>query len=182
MLRSDFLFNYLNVTRFILLHKDLSRNNFLIPNLNKIICYFPLKNLEDLDDVRVYNYFYFFKFFFGFRAFFIGYRSVQSFSRTTYDFKIQIILRHNDIFSLLSFFVYDVLPILDVDYYSVSLLKSSLISYHFLIKDMNIFSEKKTNLGLFNLKDNLNFDLFFNSFNNDSVKIFFFNLKLYFLK
>src|SRR3546814_17749611 len=92
MLRSDFLFNYFNITRFVLLHKDLTKNNFLIPNLNKIICYFPLKNLEDLDDVRVYNYFYFFKFFFGFRAFFIGYKSIQSFSKVTYDFKVQIIL------------------------------------------------------------------------------------------
>src|SRR3546814_12318997 len=124
---------------------DLTKNNFLIPNLNKIICYFPLKNLEDLDDVRVYNYFYFFKFFFGFRAFFIGYKSIQSFSKVTYDFKVQIILRKDEIFSLLSFFVYDILPILDADYYSMNLIKGNLISYHFLIKDMSIFSEKKTN-------------------------------------
>lgn len=182
MLKSDFLFNYINITRFILLHKDLIKNSFLIPKLFKAICYFPLKNLEDIDDVRIYNYFYFFKFFLGFRAFFIGYRSIQSFSKTTYDFKIQIILKQNDVFPLLSFFVYDILPILDVDYYSINLIKSKLISYHFLIKDMNIFSEKKTNLGLFNLKDNLNFDLFFNSLNKDSVKLFFCNIKLYFLK
>ena len=181
-MRSDFLFNYNNVIRFILLHKDLSNNNYLIPNLCKVICYFPLKNLEDLDDVRVYNYFYLFKFFIGFRAFFTGYKCIQGFGQTTYDFRVQIVLKKNDIFPLLSFFVNDIFPVLDADYYSVNLIKGNLISYHFLLKDMNIFSEKKTNLGLFNLKDDLNFKFSFNSLKNNSVKLFFSNIKLYFLK
>lgn len=182
MLNTDILFNYHNINRFILLHKLGINNSFLVPNLNKFICYFSLKHLDDLNDVRIYNYFFFFKFFLGFRAFFTGYRVTQGFGQTTYDFRIQIILRKNDLYFPLSFFLNDVLSIIDNDYFYFNLKKINNIICSITIKDMNIFSEKKTNLGLFNLKDNLKLRFFLSTPNIAYVKTYFNTMKFYFIK
>lgn len=180
--RFDVLFNYNNITRFILLHKLSSVNSFSIPNVYKLVCFFSIKNLDDMTDVKIYNYFYFFKFFFGSRAFFTGYKIDQGFGKTAYNFNIQLILRKNDLYIPFSFFIYDILPIIDHDYLVINFKKLNYFICSISIKDMNIFSEKKTNLGLFNLKDNFNLKFFFVGLDFISVKLYFNNMKLNFIK
>ena len=51
--------------------------------------------------------------------------------------------------------------------------------FYFILRDLNFFSEQKTNLGLFYLDNNLNFHLFYNKINSvNSVRNFLSNLKL----
>jgi hypothetical protein len=50
--------------------------------------------------------------------------------------------------------------------------------FYFIIKDVNIFSEIKTNLGLFNLKDALSLRLFINGGDATSGIILLKNLKI----
>jgi hypothetical protein len=59
--------------------------------VNSIILFFPLKDMETLDDARIYNYFYFFKFFFGATAFFSGYKSFFHLGKTTFNVRIQVV-------------------------------------------------------------------------------------------
>lgn len=55
---------------------------------------------------------------------------------------------------------------------------SILNFFYLVIKDLNVFSEKKTNLGLFYLKNNLDIKLFFHGINGDSCKVLLKNIKL----
>lgn len=182
MTRTDILFNYNNITRFLLLHKLSIDNTFLIPSLSKLVCYFSIKNLEDLSDVKIYNYFFFLKFFFGSRAFFTGYRVDQGFGRTAHNFNVQLILRKSDLSFSFAFILNDIIPIIDNDYLYYNLKKLDYFICNITIKDMNIFSEKKTNLGLFNLKDSFNLKFYVSAKNMDHVKLYFNNSKLYFIK
>lgn len=51
----DLYFFYKHSVRFILLHKfSYLSNTFIVPSINKIICFFSLSKLEDYDDVQVY--------------------------------------------------------------------------------------------------------------------------------
>jgi len=67
----DYNFGYKNISRFLIMHKFNFFNGSVIPELNKIILFFSLKDMMTLDDARIYNYFYFFKFFLGVTAFFL---------------------------------------------------------------------------------------------------------------
>lgn len=179
MLKIDSSFNINNLIRFIMLHKIQIKNSFLIPKFSKIVCYFSLKNLEDLDDVKIYNYFYFFKFFLGYNAFVANYNMIQGYGKTTYNLRIQIVLCKNHIIFPLSFFASDLLPIVDKDYLELKFRKLKGYHVNLLINDMNIFTEKKTNIGLFNLKDGLNIKFFIKNSNISYVKLYFNHLKLY---
>lgn len=65
---------YLYTSRTLVIHKiGMLTNLYNIPNICKLIYSFRMLKLEDLDDVQIYNYLYFFKFFFGRR----GYLSEQ---------------------------------------------------------------------------------------------------------
>jgi hypothetical protein len=69
-LQLDYHFTYKNTLRFLLLHKLGSSNNtYNLPSINKLIFFFSLRKLEDLDSSEVYNYLYLFKYFFGKNAF-----------------------------------------------------------------------------------------------------------------
>jgi hypothetical protein len=69
-LNIDFFFTYKYTLRFLLINKLGSINNtYNIPKIKKLIFYFSLKKLIDLDDVQIYNNFYLLKFFLGKNAF-----------------------------------------------------------------------------------------------------------------
>jgi len=63
-------FNYKYVIRFILLNKINFINTFNLPKIKKLIFFFNLSKIEDLNDIQLYNYFYLIKFFFGRNSFF----------------------------------------------------------------------------------------------------------------
>jgi hypothetical protein len=70
ILNLDFLFTYKYTLRFLLINKLNSINNtYNIPKIKKLIFYFSLKKLIDIDDIQIYNNFYLLKFFLGKNAF-----------------------------------------------------------------------------------------------------------------
>lgn len=176
------LFNYNHLFRFLILHKlHLLNNVFSLPYINSLICFFSIKNLEDLNDVKIYNYFYFFKFFFGYKAFFFSYKANYGFGKTTYDFSIQLVLNKRDLYRNFFFILNDIIYCMDTNYFSYSFYKENFYVYFMSIKDMNIFSEKKTNLGLFNLKDFLNIKVFIAARDIKSAKLLLDVFKIYFI-
>ena len=67
---------YRSVTRNILIKKNIDiLNCYDITSISKILYSFSLYKIEDLDEVQIYNYIYFFKFFFGRRGFLTKYKS-----------------------------------------------------------------------------------------------------------
>lgn len=66
----DYYFFYKYLIRFINIHKlNIFTNTYSVIFLKKIIMHFFVINLEDLDNIQSYNYIYFFKFFFGRKAY-----------------------------------------------------------------------------------------------------------------
>lgn len=175
-------FNYNCTLRFLLLHKlPLVKNIFVLPCLRNLICFFSIKGLEDLSDVRIYNYFYFFKFFFGHKAFFFSYKVNLGFGKTTYDFTIQIALNKHDLFRNFFFISSDIIYCVDYNYMDYCFYKASFFVFFIVIKDMNIFSEKKTNLGLFNLKNYLNVKVSISASDSDAARLLLNVFKIYFI-
>jgi hypothetical protein len=69
-LQLDYHFTYKHTTRLLLLHKlNYKNNTYNLPIINKLIFFFALRKLEDLDSAEIYNYLYLFKYFFGKNAF-----------------------------------------------------------------------------------------------------------------
>ena len=66
----DSFFNYKYVSRFILLNKIGILNTYDIAECKKLIYFFNLTKIEDINDIQLYNYFYLIKFFFGKLSFF----------------------------------------------------------------------------------------------------------------
>jgi hypothetical protein len=156
----DFYFHYKNVLRFLLIQKIGYKNTHLVPELTKIKIYFSVKNLIDLDDLRGSNFFFFLKFFLGRRSFFTNYSTKFSLNVLYHNFNIQTIIKKREMYFVLNFFFYDLVPFSRKSYSIFNPRKSNSITYIF--KDMNIFLEKKTHTGFLNLKNNLNIR-FFNS-------------------
>lgn len=66
MQKVDYNFFYKNTVRNILMNKiNNVYNTHSIPSISKILFTFSLNRIDDTDSVRVYNYLYLFKFFFG---------------------------------------------------------------------------------------------------------------------
>lgn len=66
----DLFFTYKYTLRFILIQKLGNKyNTYTIPDISKLIFYFSLNKLEDLDSIEIYNYFYLFNHFFGRKAY-----------------------------------------------------------------------------------------------------------------
>lgn len=167
----DLSFTYRNTLRFLLFNKiGFIFNSFQIPSLTKSVIFFFLNNLTNLQENCIYNYYFFFKFFFGFKAYFCGFSVVKGFLTTQYSFKIQIILRKKDVFGLLHFFSNDIIPALDFFYLFDHNFNKNL-TFCYTLEDLNIFVEKKTSLGLFYLKHPLNFKFYFSGVDTSSCKL-----------
>jgi hypothetical protein len=76
------------------------------------------------------------------------------------------------------FLLNDLIPFVEKINIKMGLFSSSLNIFYLLIKDYNIFGEKKTNLGLFFLKSFLNIKFFCNGVDIISTKIFLKNIKI----
>jgi hypothetical protein len=64
------------------------------------------------------------------------------------------------IYKFLLYILNDFIPMTDKNYLSSGIFSDKLTIFYLILKDLNVFSEKKTNLGLFVLKNNLNLKLF----------------------
>lgn len=175
----DFFFNNKFSSRHYLIHKLHSVHGALLPHIIDLVLLFSLRDLETLDDVRLYNYFFFFKFFLGVRPIFSGYKSKFHLGKTTYSIKVQL-MGFVYAFDILYFFSNDVFALLDKSYLSTMYYrkrKSHQILY--ILKDMNLFIEKKTNIGLFNLKNSLNISFVFASNNKAGASLLLQTFKIY---
>lgn len=161
-LKPDLFFSYKNVIRFFLIHKfGFFFNSFEIPFLKFLAIHFKIFNLKDIDDVRGFNYSYFIRFFFGRSSFLTKIFSVFHLNITFFSYKVFSFFFSHDIFYALSFFINDVLINSYNEFYSFKTFSWKGFFFYFRFSDMNIFLEKKTNQGFYNLKDFLRFKLFF---------------------
>ena len=179
-LQSDFSFSYKHTLRFLLIHKcGYFFNSFELPKLNYTYLFFTLNDIVDLDDVSSFNYFYLIKFFFGKKSYFTNTTSIFHLGVTYYYFKVFCFFFKNSKFYTLAFFSNDLLPLSSSFH-----VKQSIIDLHkglFIFKffDLNLFLEKKTNVGLYNLNHNLNLKFKFSCIDINSSIYFFDFFKIY---
>jgi len=175
----DSFFFYKYVVRFILINKLGNINNTLNLNkINKIFLNFNFKKLEDLNDIQLYNKLYLFKFFLGKNAFLSKTKKVYLLGNWFYSFNIQLIISdRKNIYLILYIFFNNIIINVEKNLIKNGVFSKKLNIYFFLIKDLNIYSELKTNLGLFNIKKFLNIKIFFSGCDYKVSKILLFNLK-----
>jgi len=148
---------YKYTIRNIIIHKyGQFTNSYQIPSINKIIYTFRLYKLEDLDDIQIYNYLYYFKFFFGGQGYLTKYKSFFNLGIWTYTLRVCMYIVHPMI-------VYENTHLV-FDEYLINIDRNAIVSgfytksakiYYIILKDLNSFPERKTNIGLFNLSTNL---------------------------
>lgn len=165
--KKDFNF-YLNSTlNFSVIQKyGLFLNFYQVPKFETVLVSFSSIKVEDFNDPSFFNYPYFIKFFLGVNAFFLAPKAHFHLGVTTYSVKVVSFMKKKQLFAFLNFFYNDLLPISDEFSHFFSK-KSSLYSY--TLNDLSSFSDKKTNVGLFNLNSPLNFKLIINGVDNSSV-------------
>lgn len=162
-LKNDFYFNYCFVYRFLLIQKwNFFYNTNQIPIVKNLLIFFNVFNLIDLDDVRSFNYSYLFRFFFGKKCCFT--KPIMKFHLGVnyYKFKVFSFFYRLESFFALSVFVNDILS-LSSDNYFYSIMPVNSNFFIFFFNDLNVFVEKKTNIGFYNVKDPLGFKIFFSS-------------------
>src|SRR5690242_7211249 len=106
----DFFFYYKNIMRFILfLKKSKIKYNFIdILEIKKSIVYFDLKNITDLNNLSISNYYYFFKYFFGKVPFFYNYKYVFKLNINYFNFTILYNFKKKEIYYILFFLINDI--------------------------------------------------------------------------
>lgn len=180
MLLVDFNFFYKYSVRQILLHKlVVLQNRFCIPQISKLVYFFNLTKIEDLDDVQIYNYIYLFKYFFGKRAYLTRIKSFFNVGKWTYS--LTVVLYYNSsnmIYHNFFFFLNDLYLRSESLFVKYGNFSSSRNIYYIILKDLTLFSERKTNLGLFYLQQPLNLHIFYLGCDTTNVKHFFRNLKM----
>ena len=128
-------------------------NIFFLPFMTWFSIFFPIRKLELLEHPKIFNYVYFFRFFLGRYAFITSYNSFFHLGLHWYSFDSGISFSHiNTIYIPLFFIIYEVQPFLNLQL-TTSFAFSSAKHFTLKLLDLNIFTEKKTNAGLFYLLD-----------------------------
>lgn len=178
----DIQFTYKNTIRNILINNfGFFENTFEIPEIARISALIKIRHLEMLDDPKIFNYFYLFKFFFGVKPYYSKIASTFNLGTTRYYFDIKYIFNKEQNYFMLSFLINDILGSTNIRNYKIQEINMyNKYSYNVLsidFFDMNSFLEKKTNPGLYNLIDFLTF-IFFIKCSYDSSLILIDNLKI----
>jgi hypothetical protein len=166
----DYFFHYKYVLRFLFLEKQgvLSKNTYTLPKISQLHNFFVIKDLVDFENLKSSNYFFFFKYFFGKKAFFINYKTRFSLNVLYHSFYINLIIAKKDLYIFINFLFNDILPFCNKRY-----LKFNSRKYiSFKILDMNIFLEKKTHIGFFFLKEPLYMKFFFSGLEIEKKNLF----------
>jgi hypothetical protein len=132
----DFFFYNNNIVRFILfLKKSKIKYDFTeILELKEINVYFNIKNILDLNDLSLSNYFFFFKYFFGKIPYFLNYKYNFKLNVNYFSFLVLCSFKKKDLFYIFSFFINDI-------YFLIS--KNGII--YFLISKNGIILKKELN-------------------------------------
>lgn len=172
------IFNYKYITRYILINKLKIYNTYDIPKFKELKFYFNLNRLEDMNEVQLYNYFYLIKFFFGRNSFFSKTNKFYLLGTWYNNFNVQLIIKNNDIIIKMIYYLYNnILINIEKNLLYKNIKGLHLNIFCIIIKDLNIYSELKTNLGLFNIKRNFNINLYFIGSNIKYNSIFLKNMK-----
>jgi len=158
-MEKDLFFYYKYIVRFFFYNKSSYLSNlncFLIPKFWKVHLFFEILDLIDLDDPKIFNYFYLFRFFFGKKAFYSRYSTRFSLNVLYHNFLVNLVFTKKEIYFCINFFVNEIFPYLNKKNLNINFSSNEVVIY-----DMAIFLEKKTNIGLFSLRDSLNVTFFF---------------------
>lgn len=129
-------------------------------------------NLIDLNNLAISNYYFFFKYFFGYIPFFQNYKYTFKLNISYFNFLILCNIKKKEIFYILYFFMNDIYSNMSK---KAIIIQKNVSYWEFTINDMNFFIEKKNSIGFFNLKDNITFKFMF--FDNKFLEISnFFNI------
>lgn len=150
MILIDSYFNYKYITRYKLINKFYLINTFNIPEIKKLIFLFHLEKIEDVNDIQFFNYFYLIKFFFGKNAYFSKINKYYLLGTWYYNINVILCLNNNKEIVNKLYYLYNNI-IINVDRNLINAQRKNNY-YCIKIKDNNIYSELKTNLGLFNIK------------------------------
>jgi hypothetical protein len=166
----NYYFHYKYVVRFLLLQKlgIFFKNTYNFPKIFQLKNYFVIKDLVDFENLKSSNYFFFFKYFFGKKAFFVNYKTRFSLNVLYHSFNIQLIIAKKDLYIFINFLFNDILPFCNKRY----IIFNSKNNISFRILDMNIFLEKKTHVGFFFLKESLNMKFYFYGLKLEKKKLF----------
>lgn len=158
----DSFFNYKYVTRFVLLNKIFHANTYDLPRLKRLNFFFNLSKIEDLNDIQLYNYFYLIKFFFGRSSFFSKIKKYYLLGTWYYNFNVQLFINDNYmIYNLLYYLFNNIVVNVEKNLLYLAIKGEKINIFSLVIKDKNIYSELKTNLGLFNIKKDFRINLYF---------------------
>jgi len=89
-----------------------------------------------------------------------------------------MLVKEKEVYGNMYFVINDLIKKIDEVYWRTGIYSKELNIFYITILDLSIFSEKKSNLGLFNLKKYLNIHLFFNGVDIKTMKIVIKNLKM----
>jgi len=161
MFSYDARFYYFHQIRHVLMNKIfISSNTYNIPSIVKLRYFFLLSRIEDIHDVQLYNYLYLFKYFFGKYAYLTRIRSFFNVGKWSYSLQVNLYLTNN-FYKHLFFFVNDIFLMSESVYRKFGVYSYVPSIYYVTIMDLAIFSEKKTNLGLFFLSRPMTLHIFF---------------------
>lgn len=180
----DYYFFYKYTLRNILMNKYKFNNTYSIPFLKELTMFIPLRKMEGntfMETREAYNYFYLFKFFFGYYSFINSFKSSFNVGLWTYSYNIQLSVKKKNIFNVLFYLLNDVLYLVDKSFLSSGIFSKDLNILYVNLRDLNLFSEKKTNLGLFNLNSELNILFKLGGGDHKTSKVLLKNFKLFML-
>jgi len=175
----NLFFYFKNVGRYILFlrYNEINLHYKFIKEIEKVILFFDIKNIIDLNNNSILSYLFFFKYYFGVIPYFSNYKHVFKLNIHYFSFFIEYIFIGNKFYIPLYFFINDI-------YYMINKMYLSYNIYHnyweYYITDMNFFLEKKNSIGFYNLKHYLFFQFFLKKDANHIDYFNFFSLfKLY---
>src|SRR5271154_7149465 len=115
-MEKDLSFYYKYIVRFLFYNKSAyfyNLNCFLIPKFQKIHLFFEILDLIDLDDPKIFNYFFLFRFFLGKTAFYSHYKTRFSLNVLYHNFLVNLVFTKNEIYSCIYFFLNEIFPFLN---------------------------------------------------------------------
>jgi hypothetical protein len=172
----DLQFTYKYNIRHVLINKlGYIKNEINIPFIKKLIFLINIRNIENVDERQIYNYFYLFKFFLGRKTYITKNKKVYHLGKWYYSFNIQIIINNKDIYSLLYYLYNNIINEIDkslIKYLIINKkIENKYIVFSLINEDNSIYNEYKTNYGLFNLKSPIKLYLYMVGLNENSKKI-----------
>jgi len=178
----DLHFIYKYNIRYIIMNKLGSIKNYIkIPYINKLIFLINIKNIENMDERQIYNYFYLFKFFLGRKSYIIKNKKIYHLGKWYYSFNVQIIINNKDLYYLLYYIYNNILYEIDKSLIKLNFTNRKKIKgvyniFYLINEDNSIYNEYKTNYGLFNLKSPIKIYFYLIGVDEISKRLFIGNL------